>query len=161
MAAVVGTQPEDVGRNKTNISWTRTDNNYRAQISVKYLVWTVLSVMEHTLGYIALIVGNRSTRADCRRHSYLSDRLPFLWAVYRQKCWRVDLTRMMPAVRHNDGLASGVLTGCGESAVRSLFACHCQSRSVGWAGAFCGETGYLPGMIWLPPGGSRRCGAGF
>lgn len=57
--------------------------------SGKYLVWTVLSVMgAFALGYIALNRGGTDQRAvDCGGVGlYLSDRLPFLWAVYRQKC---------------------------------------------------------------------------
>ncbi len=58
--------------------------------SGKYLVWTVLSVMgAFALGYIALNRGEQINALWIVVASvglYLSDRLPFLWPVYRQKC---------------------------------------------------------------------------
>ncbi len=57
--------------------------------SGKYLVWTVLSVMgAFALGYIALNRGEQINALWIVVASVCiySDRLPFLWAVYRQKC---------------------------------------------------------------------------
>ncbi len=70
----------------------------------------------------------------------------------------VDPTRMTPAVRHNDGL-DYVPTD-----KKVLFGHH--FAAIAGAGPLVGpvlaaQMGYLPGMIWLLAGGSRRCGAGF
>ncbi|MFQ7389383.1 MAG: carbon starvation CstA family protein [Escherichia sp.] len=75
--------------------------------SGKYLVWTVLSVMGSVCSGIHCFKSWEQINAlwiVVAFGLYLSDRLPFLWAVYRQNVLAVDPTRMTPAVRHNDGL---------------------------------------------------------
>lgn len=120
--------------------------------SGKYLVWTVLAVMgAFALGYIAL---NRGEQINA------------LWIVVASVCiyliayrfyglyiaknvLAVDLTRMTPAVRHNDGL-DYVPTD-----KKVLFGHH--FAAIAGAGPLVGpvlaaQMGYLPGMIWLLAG---------
>ncbi len=94
-------------------------------------------------------MGNRSTRCGLGGVGlYLSNRLPFLWPVYRQNVLAVDPTRMTPAVRHNDGrtMCRRTKKCCSVTILRPL-----PSRSVGWAGT--GGANGLPARDdWLLAG---------